>query len=80
MVNQIETNIKQSSNYVEKAKENTEKAVTYQQKARKVQCGFTRNISDTRSNESPNPGVWWDKLDKTGKNSYLIDHLRYKEH
>lgn len=48
MVNQIETNIKQSSNYVEKAKENTEKAVTYQQKARKVQCGFTRNISDTR--------------------------------
>ncbi|XP_029312192.1 LOW QUALITY PROTEIN: syntaxin-4 [Cottoperca gobio] len=35
MVNQIETNIRQSSNYVEKAKENTAKAVTYQQKARK---------------------------------------------
>ncbi|XP_037133849.1 syntaxin-4 [Syngnathus acus] len=35
MVNQIEHNIKQSSNYVEKAKDNTEKAVTYQQKARK---------------------------------------------
>ncbi|KAM4524692.1 syntaxin-4 [Odontesthes bonariensis] len=35
MVNRIETNIKQSSNYVEKAKDNTEKAVTYQQKSRK---------------------------------------------
>ncbi|XP_078134614.1 syntaxin-4 [Sander vitreus] len=35
MVNRIETNIKHSSDYVEKAKENTEKAVTYQQKARK---------------------------------------------
>ncbi|KAG7219828.1 hypothetical protein INR49_005850 [Caranx melampygus] len=35
MVNRIETNIKQSANYVEKAKENTEKAVTYQQRARK---------------------------------------------
>ncbi|XP_074476458.1 syntaxin-4 [Sebastes fasciatus] len=35
VVNRIETNIKQSSNYVEKAKENTQKAVTYQQKARK---------------------------------------------
>ncbi|KAA8581239.1 hypothetical protein FQN60_002820 [Etheostoma spectabile] len=35
MVNRIETNIKDSVNYVEKAKENTEKAVTYQQKARK---------------------------------------------
>uniref|UniRef100_A0A3B3ZJ43 t-SNARE coiled-coil homology domain-containing protein n=1 Tax=Periophthalmus magnuspinnatus TaxID=409849 RepID=A0A3B3ZJ43_9GOBI len=38
MVDRIETNIKQSSNYVEKAKENTAKAVTYQAKARKVQC------------------------------------------
>ncbi|XP_026172131.1 syntaxin-4 isoform X2 [Mastacembelus armatus] len=35
MVNQIENNIKQSCNYVEKAKDNTEKAVTYQQQARK---------------------------------------------
>ncbi|XP_034414693.1 syntaxin-4 [Cyclopterus lumpus] len=35
MVNQIENNIKQSSNYVEKAKEDTTAAVTYQQKARK---------------------------------------------
>ncbi|XP_071368098.1 syntaxin-4 isoform X2 [Centroberyx affinis] len=35
MVDRIETNIKQSSNYVEKAKADTEKAVTYQQKARK---------------------------------------------
>ncbi|XP_029384012.1 syntaxin-4 isoform X3 [Echeneis naucrates] len=35
MVNRIETNINQSANYVEKAKESTEKAVTYQQKARK---------------------------------------------
>ncbi|TNN51599.1 Syntaxin-4 [Liparis tanakae] len=35
MVNQIENNIKQSSNYVEKAKEDTKTAVTYQQKARK---------------------------------------------
>ncbi|XP_076616982.1 syntaxin-4 [Chaetodon auriga] len=35
MVNQIENNIKQSTDYVERAKENTEKAVTYQQKARK---------------------------------------------
>ncbi|KAF1373555.1 hypothetical protein PFLUV_G00240130 [Perca fluviatilis] len=35
MVNRIETNIKYSADYVEKAKENTEKAVTYQQKARK---------------------------------------------
>nr|ACO35366.1 syntaxin 4 [Lateolabrax japonicus] len=35
MVNQIENNIKQSTNYVAKAKDNTEKAVTYQQKARK---------------------------------------------
>lgn len=33
MVNRIENNIKQSSNYVEKAKDNTEKAVTYQKKA-----------------------------------------------
>ncbi|KAE8283913.1 Syntaxin-4 Renal carcinoma antigen NY-REN-31 [Larimichthys crocea] len=35
MVNRIEANIMQSSDYVEKAKENTAKAVTYQQKARK---------------------------------------------
>ncbi|KAM4623420.1 syntaxin-4 [Polymixia lowei] len=35
MVNRIETNINQSTNYVEKAKADTEKAVTYQQKARK---------------------------------------------
>ncbi|KAM6897623.1 syntaxin-4 isoform 2-T2 [Xenentodon cancila] len=35
MVNRIENNINQSSNYVEKAKENTAKAVTYQQRARK---------------------------------------------
>lgn len=35
MVDRIESNIKQSSNYVEKAKENTAKAVTYQSKARK---------------------------------------------
>lgn len=35
MVNRIETNITQSTNYVEKAKENTRKAVTYNQKARK---------------------------------------------
>lgn len=35
MVNRIETNIKQSTNYVEKAKDNTAKAVTYQSKARK---------------------------------------------
>ena len=41
MVDRIENNIKQSSNYVEKAKENTEKAVTYQQKARKVRFDFT---------------------------------------
>ena len=41
MVNRIENNIKQSSNYVEKAKENTAAAVTYQKKARKVRCGFT---------------------------------------
>lgn len=38
MVNRIENNIKQSSNYVEKAKENTAAAVTYQKKARKVRC------------------------------------------
>lgn len=36
MVNRIEHNINQSSDYVEKAKENTEKAVTLQSKARKV--------------------------------------------
>lgn len=36
MVNRIENNINQSTNYVKKAKDNTEKAVTYQQKARKV--------------------------------------------
>lgn len=35
MVNSIEANIKEASCYVEKAKDNTEKAVTYQQKARK---------------------------------------------
>ncbi|CAB1434257.1 unnamed protein product [Pleuronectes platessa] len=35
MVNRVENNINQSTNYVAKAKENTEKAVTYQQKARK---------------------------------------------
>lgn len=35
MVNRIEANIKQSTNYVEKAKENTQDAVKYQQKARK---------------------------------------------
>ncbi|CAL8309314.1 unnamed protein product [Boreogadus saida] len=34
-VNQIESNILQSSNYVEKARDDVEKAVTYQQKARK---------------------------------------------
>lgn len=36
MVDRIDSNIKQSCNYVEKAKDNVEKAVTYQQKARKV--------------------------------------------
>uniref|UniRef100_A0A3Q1HUT9 t-SNARE coiled-coil homology domain-containing protein n=1 Tax=Anabas testudineus TaxID=64144 RepID=A0A3Q1HUT9_ANATE len=35
MVDRIENNIKMSCNYVEKAKDNTEKAVQYQQKARK---------------------------------------------
>lgn len=35
MVDRIESNIVQSSDYVEKAKKDTEKAVTYQQKARK---------------------------------------------
>ncbi|XP_033975954.1 syntaxin-4-like isoform X2 [Trematomus bernacchii] len=35
MVNQVENNIKQSTDYVVRAKENTEKAVTYQQKSRK---------------------------------------------
>lgn len=35
MVDRIESNIKQSSNYVENAKVNIEKAVTYQSKARK---------------------------------------------
>ncbi|XP_017291984.1 syntaxin-4 [Kryptolebias marmoratus] len=35
MVDRIEVNIKQSCDYVEKAKDNVEKAVTYQQKARK---------------------------------------------
>ncbi|XP_037546885.1 syntaxin-4 [Nematolebias whitei] len=35
MVDRIDSNIKQSCNYVEKAKDNVEKAVTYQQKARK---------------------------------------------
>lgn len=36
MVNRVEANINQSTNYVEKAKDNVEKAVTYQQKARRV--------------------------------------------
>ena len=36
MVNRIESNILQSSNYVEKAKTDVEQAVTYQKKARKV--------------------------------------------
>lgn len=44
MVNQIENNIKQSCDYVEKAKDNVEKAVQYQQKARKVQCGSTHEV------------------------------------
>ncbi|XP_010768262.1 syntaxin-4 [Notothenia coriiceps] len=35
MVNRVEHNIKQSTDYVVRAKENTEKAVTYQQKSRK---------------------------------------------
>lgn len=35
MVDRIEANIKQSSDYVVKAKENTQQAVTYQKKARK---------------------------------------------
>ncbi|XP_074520146.1 syntaxin-4 [Halichoeres trimaculatus] len=35
MVNRIESNIIQSSNYIEKAKEDTKKAVTHQQSARK---------------------------------------------
>lgn len=35
MVNRIENNIIQSSNYIEKAKEDTKKAVSHQQKARK---------------------------------------------
>uniref|UniRef100_UPI0037E99894 syntaxin-4-like n=1 Tax=Semicossyphus pulcher TaxID=241346 RepID=UPI0037E99894 len=35
MVNRIENNIEQSSDYVEKAEKHTRKAVTYQQKARK---------------------------------------------
>lgn len=36
MVDRIEANIKQSSDYVVKAKENTQQAVTYQKKARKA--------------------------------------------
>lgn len=44
MVNRIENNINQSSNYVEKAKENTEKAVTYHKKARKVWRGVTSSF------------------------------------
>lgn len=36
MVDRIENNVKQSANYVEKAKDNVEQAVTYQNKARKV--------------------------------------------
>lgn len=36
MVDRIENNIKQSSDYVEKATSELEKAVTYQQKSRKV--------------------------------------------
>lgn len=36
MVDRIEANIKQSSDYVVKAKENVQQAVTYQKKARKV--------------------------------------------
>lgn len=48
MVNRIENNINQSSNYVEKAKENTEKAVTYQKKARKVWWGVSvDHLSET---------------------------------
>ncbi|KAK1881167.1 Syntaxin-4 [Dissostichus eleginoides] len=35
MVNRVENNIRQSTDYVVRAKENTEKAVTYQQKSRK---------------------------------------------
>ncbi|KAJ4941084.1 hypothetical protein JOQ06_027371 [Pogonophryne albipinna] len=35
MVNRVENNIKQSTDYVVRAKDNTEKAVTYQQKSRK---------------------------------------------
>lgn len=41
MVNRIENNINQSTDYVEKAKDNMEQAVTYQQKARKVGCDVT---------------------------------------
>lgn len=40
MVDRIEANIKQSSDYVVKAKENTQQAVTYQKKARKVRVGY----------------------------------------
>ncbi|KAK5881628.1 hypothetical protein CesoFtcFv8_022405 [Champsocephalus esox] len=35
MVNRVENNIKQSTDYVVRAKDNTEKAVTYQQRSRK---------------------------------------------
>ncbi|XP_034050009.1 syntaxin-4 isoform X2 [Thalassophryne amazonica] len=40
IVDRIEANIKQSTDYVDKAKQETGKAVTYQQKARKVQKKF----------------------------------------
>lgn len=40
MVDRIEANIKQSSDYVVKAKENVQQAVTYQKKARKVRVRY----------------------------------------
>lgn len=40
MVNRIETHINQSTDYVEKAKDNTARAIKFQNKARKVRFGF----------------------------------------
>lgn len=54
MVNQIETNIKQSSNYVEKAKKETTEAVVSQRKARKVR---TQGANSSEAQLAREPAV-----------------------
>lgn len=69
MVNQIETNIKQSSNYVEKAKKETTEAVVSQRKARKVR---RRGVELRRGPAGPDPTVCHSPLSSCANQPFCV--------